>query len=171
MIFKLFFYRSAEDYLDEVLTKKREKYKEKIKELHSELQSDFIANMMYIICSERRKCECEKKEIIERHTAKILSLEETLKDTQQQLADVTKDTELKSGHIEKREEVLFSIIKQFQKFIYFVLRAVPQQAEYLLDIEKLMIFELTKSTMEVNPEMFEGILLLPNLYLFGLFGS
>lgn len=67
-----------------------------------------------------------------------------------------REIEIGKLQVESRERALYNVIKEFQKFIYYVLRAEPKQAEYLLDVERLMIFELTKTVMETRPEMFQG---------------
>lgn len=40
---------------------------------------------------------------------------------------------------------MVEVLRQFQKFINFALRATPTQAEFLLNVEKMMLFELTQS--------------------------
>lgn len=74
----------------------------------------------------------------------------------EKLLSSVKRYEIAGQKIKVREAILFDIIKQFQKFIYFVLRAVPMQAEYLLNVERLMIFELTKTVLVSKPELFEA---------------
>lgn len=122
--------------------------------MYTELQCDFIANMMYVTCTERRRCELEKKETLKLHETQLETLNATLVVTQAQLAEANRIIRQKTKRLISQERILFDIIGEFRKFVYFVLRAEPKQAEYLLNVEKLMIFELTKTVADKRPELF-----------------
>lgn len=54
--------------------------------------------------------------------------------------------ELEKKRLEQREFYLLQVLKQFQKFINFVLGAAPTQAEFLLNIEHMMSFEIKEAS-------------------------
>lgn len=59
-----------------------------------------------------------------------------------QIKDLRKQLEDRQKKLKIREFYLIQILKQFQKFINFVLKATPTQAEFLLNIEKITRTEL-----------------------------
>lgn len=75
----MFVFRLAEEHEEKVLTKEKEKCADKLEEMYAELQCDFVANMLYVTCKERRRSQCEKKIMEEKHTAIIEALEDTIR--------------------------------------------------------------------------------------------
>lgn len=113
---------------------------------------------MYVICMERRKCETEKIAIEKRYKAEVEELEKANEIRQDQIDRLTAELTETERKLNVREECVLEILRQFQKFINFALRATPTQAEFLLNVEKMMLFELTKAIVKDQPkECFEGL--------------
>ncbi|KAJ8946921.1 hypothetical protein NQ314_008720, partial [Rhamnusium bicolor] len=124
------------------------KCKESIRQLKHNLECKNIANMMYVLCMERRKC-CDEKTAIEKHyEAELEILYNTVKQKDQEIKELTDEKNRQIMEVNLRETCLLEIIRQFQKFINFALRASPTQAEFLLSVEKMMIFELADAVLK-----------------------
>lgn len=134
-------------------------HKVEINQLKHQLECKNIANMMYIICMERRKCFAQKSDIENHYLEEIAKLNKITKNKERRIQKLRNTVKQKKKEIELREACILSIIAQFQKFINFALKAAPTQAEFLLSVEKMMVFELThaifKSDIKV-PEPCEG---------------
>lgn len=105
---------------------------------------------MYILCMERRKYQAEIKAVEDRYRIEVEELEKANKLRQEEidkLVERLNDVRIK---LSLREEFLLEIIRQFQKFINFALRATPTQAEFLLSVEKMMLYELTATIERFN---------------------
>lgn len=126
--------------------------KENIKKLRHELECKNMANMMYIICMERRKCLAERDQIESKLTETIKDLGGILKKKDQKLKELQEQQNKLKYELELREKCVNAIVKEFQKFIYFSLKSYPKQAEYLLSAEKLMAHELSKAFTQVEEE-------------------
>lgn len=121
---------------------------EALRQLKHNLECTNLVNMMYVLCTERQKC-CDQKEELERHyKAEISELEETIKTREQLLKTVVAEKHRQILEVSIRETCLKEVINQFQKFIDFALRAAPAQAEFLLSVEKMMVFELTNKVAQ-----------------------
>ncbi|GLV44429.1 hypothetical protein CBL_10233 [Carabus blaptoides fortunei] len=141
--------------LKQAVRKEKLRSKQQLQKLRAELECENIANLMYLLATERRRCSCEVKQIKTSYKARLAELNAELVSRSEEIEKLTLENEENTRKILTREQFLYEIIKQFQKFIYFVLRAVPTQAEYLLNVEKLMIFELTKTLLDTQPELFD----------------
>lgn len=119
------------------------KYDEKIKQLRHTFECRNITNLMCMLCIERRKCLSEKNVIENYYKAEIHKLTNRINDKTGNIKHLTKALEKSKKETNLRETCILEIIKQYQKFINFVLRSAPTQAEFMLSIEKMMIFELT----------------------------
>ncbi|CAH1126854.1 unnamed protein product [Ceutorhynchus assimilis] len=123
---------------------------ETFRQLKHNLECTNLVNMMYILCTERRKC-CEQKNTIETHYKnEIETLEEKLKHKDKIIETISKEKHEAINNVSLREACLLEVIKQFQKFINFALRAAPTQAEFLLSVEKMLVFELTQNITKAN---------------------
>ncbi|XP_019771879.1 uncharacterized protein LOC109545555 [Dendroctonus ponderosae] len=124
------------------------KTNESLRQLKHNLECTNLVNMMYVICTERQKC-CDQKEELEKHyKAEISKLEETIRQREQLLETVATEKDRQLVEVSIRETCLKEVIKQFQKFINFALRSAPAQAEFLLSVEKMMVFELTNKVTQ-----------------------
>ncbi|KAL3268744.1 hypothetical protein HHI36_007846 [Cryptolaemus montrouzieri] len=124
--------------------------KEKLKVLRHDLECKNLANMMYVICMERKKCWREKSSIEEQLSREINELGSQLRDRNEEITNIKAEREKLRKDVELREKALLEVIKEFQKFINFALKSVPKQAEYLLCAEKLMVFDLTEALSKVG---------------------
>ncbi|KAK4876241.1 hypothetical protein RN001_012663 [Aquatica leii] len=123
----------------------RKSCQESFGQLKHQLECKNIANIMYILCAERRKCRSERKHMEDSYQKRIENLQNALVDRDIDIIKLKADTDEKVKEIQMREECLREILCQYQKFINFALRSCPTQAEFLLDVEKLMLFELTQN--------------------------
>ena len=120
---------------------------ETLKQIRHSLECKNIANLMYVLCMERRKCDVERTKIQNTYTKKINDLSETIASKDMEIMKITEEREAKQKLVELREQCVLAILKQFQKFINFALKATPTQAEFLLDIKKMMTFEFVKEIL------------------------
>lgn len=72
----------------------------------------------------------------------VLHLDKRITKQQHEIKDLNKKLEEKQKKLKIREYYLIEILRQFQKFINFVLKATPTQAEFLLNIERITRLEL-----------------------------
>lgn len=101
--------------------------------------------MMYVLCMERKKCLQERKDAELAYLEQIKELQKTVANKQIEIKNLQKDFLEKEKNSQIREQCIVEVLKQFQKFINFALRATPTQAEFLLSVEKMMLFELAQS--------------------------
>lgn len=104
---------------------------------------------MCMLCMERRKCVDEKHAIENHYKSEISILEKSIGEKCHQVKVLTRKLIESKKETSLRETCILEIIKQYQKFINFVLKSAPTQAEFLLSIEKLMVFELTDNILNV----------------------
>lgn len=122
--------------------------KESLKQLKHNLECKNIANMMYVLCMERRKCYQEKGRIEQQYIDEIKKLSKAVSNKNERIKSFCEEKKKKEREVNLREACLLEIIRHFQKFINFALRAAPTQAEFLLSIEKMMAFELTNTALK-----------------------
>lgn len=134
--------------LEQAVANEKLKCREKFKTLYNELQLEFISNIMYVTCTERRKTEFEKSEIKKKRDEKIEATLERLDEVLTALPKTEMENQELRQSIEDREAAMFHIIKQFQKFLYYCVKSEPMQAEYLLNIGNLMVYEFAKTHSE-----------------------
>ncbi|KAB0794292.1 hypothetical protein PPYR_11131 [Photinus pyralis] len=115
---------------------------ESFAQLKHQLECKNIANIMYILCAERQKCQTERMAIEDKYQTEIGYLQSVITNQDEAYTELMKDREKKADQLTQREECLKEILRQFQKFINFALRSPPTQAEFLLDVEKLSLFAL-----------------------------
>ncbi|GJQ75925.1 hypothetical protein Trydic_g17984 [Trypoxylus dichotomus] len=112
------------------------------------LECKNLANLMYVLCMERRKCGIERAVLEYKYKVLVEDLEKKIAQQAEQIQQLTEQNEQKQNQLNIREECVLEILKQFQKFINYALRATPTQAEFLLDVRKMMLFEITQSLKE-----------------------
>lgn len=78
-------------------------------------------------------------------------LDKKITKQQYQIQNLRKQLQVRQKKLKIREFYLIQILKQFQKFINFVLKATPTQAEFLLNIEKITKTELDTAVRTVYP--------------------
>lgn len=114
--------------------------------------------MMYVLCMERRKCHAEREEMESLYQKEIEELREKLTETEITIRKQEIESQEKQKRLEVREQCVLEILRQFQKFINFALRASPTQAEFLLSVEQMMLFELTSAVLEAEPKKTASVL-------------
>ncbi|KAF5278480.1 hypothetical protein FQA39_LY05969 [Lamprigera yunnana] len=131
----------------------RKSCQESFTQLKHQLQCKNVASIMYVLCAEREKCRVERMNVEKCYRAQIESLKNTLNDKDAKIADLKWNSGAKVDEMQSlrsREEFLKEVLIQFQKFINFALRSCPTQAEFLLDTEKLLLFQLTENIDKIR---------------------
>ncbi|KAK9871836.1 hypothetical protein WA026_014293 [Henosepilachna vigintioctopunctata] len=116
--------------------------KEKLKSLRHELECKNLANLMYVMCMERKKCNYENSLVKTELAKEIHTLSDLLQDKDKEAEKLVTEKNDLQKNVDLRESALSKVMTEFQKFIYFALKAEPKQAEYLLSGEKLLLLEL-----------------------------
>lgn len=142
--------------MERAVAKERQKCDEELKTLETELRLDFVANSMFIICMERRRSAQEQEKLINDAEQQYEWLETQLENKFFLLNEAEKEREHLKRTLKSKIAILYHIVKEFQNIVKFVLKDEPWKADYLLNIEKLMIFELTRTCMEKRPDLFKG---------------
>ncbi|XP_050499125.1 uncharacterized protein LOC126879855 isoform X2 [Diabrotica virgifera virgifera] len=130
--------------------KMRHDHKKELQHAKHRLECRNLAHMMFILCMERRKCCEEKMAIEDYYKKKVEGLSTKIVDKKTNIKKLKKTVRKQMKDLQLRETCVLEILKQYQKFISFALRAAPTQAEFLLCIEKLMAFELTESQSKLK---------------------
>jgi hypothetical protein len=120
----------------------RTKCKEMMLQLKHKLHCQNIANLMYLLCKERKKCKAEKDDMENNYLSQIKKHKLNINAKSTMIKKLTRIKNKKIRQLNVRERCLIEILRQFQKFIYFALKAAPTQGEFLLNINKLIKFEL-----------------------------
>ncbi|XP_028028221.1 uncharacterized protein LOC114241561 [Bombyx mandarina] len=136
---------------------------EKIFALQTQLECKNLAGLMYVLCSERRKCKLEKLKLVEDYTSYINTLQDILMDAQKLILNLSKGYKT-AAQVDNEWRVKMNVImKEFQSFIYNFSGGTPETNQYFFDIPKLLKTEtpLMDSTNdpceddEVVEEVFE----------------
>ncbi|RZC32927.1 golgin subfamily A member 4-like [Asbolus verrucosus] len=131
----------------------RIKSKELMLQLRYKLECQNVANLMYLLCKERRKCKEEKNELENYYTKKIRNYILHIREQAHTIKRITRIKNRRLKQLNVRERCLIEILRQFQKFIYFALKASPTQGEFLLNIDKLIKFELDDYCLDKNKKI------------------
>ncbi|KAI4461911.1 hypothetical protein MML48_5g00017532 [Holotrichia oblita] len=133
---------------ENAIAKEEASSKTTMEQLRHCLECKNLANLMYVLCMERRKCGIERSVLEFKQKASVDDLSQIIKEKDEQIRKLTDERNLKQRQLDVREKCLLEILKQFQKFINYALRATPTQAEFLLDVRKMMLFEITQAMVE-----------------------
>ncbi|XP_057651781.1 uncharacterized protein LOC130891197 [Diorhabda carinulata] len=134
------------------IEKLRLDHKKEMRMIQHRLECNNIANMMYILVMERRKCNDEKEAVEEYYKKKIQKLDKKIDKNETTVKKLKEEVENQIKNVQLRETCVLEILRQYQKFINFALKSAPTQAEFLLSIEKLMLFELTDTLKKLKPQ-------------------
>lgn len=107
-----------------------------------QLHCQNVADLMYLLCKERRRCKVERSAIRKHYVNRVRKMKSISKQKSNEIKDLMKLKIKRERQFIVREQCLVEILRQYQKFIYFALKAVPTQAEFLLNIDQLLKFEL-----------------------------
>lgn len=135
--------------------------KETLKQLKHNLECKNISNLIYILCMERRKCEQIRLDTEQQHDGVVATLSKEVELSAAALQQLEDSLKVAQEKIVVRERCLEEILKQFQKFVYFALKAAPKQGEFLLNIEKLLLYELAETVSNLNKKSIGIPIVLP----------
>lgn len=146
-----------------------------IENLRRYLESQKLACQVYVALKERDECSKEIETLQTKHRKAVRALDE-------KLALINFDIYLATQKEAKRKEVITvwqkkicHVIKKFQVFVSYCLSSLPDYAEFFLNMEKLMLIQLSQvlekptaeSIIEVEPEEFHTPIPRPQpFYLF-----
>lgn len=128
-------------------------YENSLNRLRHSLECKNIANIMYVLCMERKKCAQEKEHFVQDYNREISKLKIANKQNTEKIVILMNKLEENYSQLHLREECLRELVKQYQKLIYFALRSAPTQAEFLLSVEQLLLFDLSE-TIKLSKEKF-----------------
>lgn len=123
----------------------KQQYENSLSRLQHSLECKNLANIMCILCMERRKCTQEKNDLALEFKKEISKLEIVNNENTAQISALAQQLDENHSKLHVREACLRELIRQYQKFINFALRSVPTQAEFLLSLEQLLLYELTET--------------------------
>ncbi|KAH9635845.1 hypothetical protein HF086_002405 [Spodoptera exigua] len=134
-----------------------------------------LACQVYVALKEHEECLNDRIESEYKHqkvTKKMtntIALQNAMIETKKQRENVLQD------HVNNWRKKLFYMIKNFQLFVTYCLNTVPENAEFFLNLEKLMLLQINlvlekpsdKSIFEAEEEIFNIPLILPKpFYVF-----
>ncbi|XP_015517860.2 uncharacterized protein LOC107222853 [Neodiprion lecontei] len=137
---------------NEIIRRERAKTDVKMKEMERnknealqvqrhELEMQNFADVTYVLCLERMRASSEKHAIHLGFEKQIQALKNMVIEANDILQLMKTETAAKATNDKLWENKLIEVVREFQKFINFALRAVPGQAEFLLSLESLLILE------------------------------
>ncbi|CAG4964859.1 unnamed protein product [Parnassius apollo] len=101
-----------------------------------------LTSTMYVMCTERKKCKVKKILLEKYHSKEITDLMEKIKkgvDLLNSFKEKEVDISMLNNHW---EEKIKKIVQLFLKFITFSLKLIPEQTQFLLDLEKMVHLQL-----------------------------
>lgn len=146
-----------------------------IENLRKYLECQKLACQVYVALKERDKCAQETKAANRKHKKEVRELDE-------KLALVDFELYLARNKEKKRKEIvtiwqkkICHVIKKFQVFVSYCLSTLPDHAEFFINMEKLMLIQLShvlekptaESIIEIEEEKFHTPIPIPQpFYLF-----
>ncbi|XP_046734956.1 uncharacterized protein LOC124404667 [Diprion similis] len=122
-----------------------------------ELEMQNFADVTYVLCLERMRASSEKHAIHLGFEKQIQALKNLVIEANDILHLMKTESAAKETNEKSWKNKLIEVVREFQKFINFALRAVPGQAEFLLSLESLLILEADdKLREEQEPEKEES---------------
>ncbi|XP_059059656.1 uncharacterized protein LOC131852923 [Achroia grisella] len=115
-----------------------------VEKLRNFLECQNLACQVYVALKEREECKKEMQLSTHEHNKKVKSLSEqiAMKDFEIQLA---KEKERKCQEFNKIwQKKVCEVVKRFQLFVAFCLNTLPEHAEFFMNMEKLMLLQLTE---------------------------
>lgn len=111
-------------------------------QLKHNLECRNVANLMYLLCKERRKCKKDKQTIESNYLKQVNQQKTIIKSKTHLVNKLTKEKNKKTKQVTVREKCLVEIIRQYRKLINFALKSAPTQAEFLLAVQRMMKYEI-----------------------------
>ncbi|XP_072943037.1 uncharacterized protein [Epargyreus clarus] len=122
-----------------------------IEKLRCLLESQNLACQIYVALKEREECKKEMKLSKHEHEKRIKLLNEEI---------AIKGFEIRLAHEKEKKRHEFNtiwlkkichVVKRFQDFVCYCLNALPEHAEFFINMEKLMLLQLSEAIE--NPEI------------------
>ncbi|CAH0590095.1 unnamed protein product [Chrysodeixis includens] len=146
-----------------------------IENLRKFLECQKLACQVYVALKERDKCEKEIKEIKHMYKKEVKELEEKIAFQDLEIYLAKKKEKKRQEVVTIWQRKICHVIKKFQIFVTYCLNQLPEYAEFFLNMEKLMLIQLSQvlekptseSIIEVEPEQFHTPIPKPKpFYLF-----
>ncbi|CAK1594692.1 unnamed protein product [Parnassius mnemosyne] len=124
--------------------------KEKISALQTQLECKNLAGLMYVLCSERRRCKFEKLQLVQEYTKYIGVLQDTLADAQALILQLVRGHKIASKVDDEWQMKIKSIIKEFQNFVCNFAGGAPEMSQYFFDLSELFKSELPEAELAAD---------------------
>lgn len=115
-----------------------------LKAFYSQIQAENITSTMYIMCLERKKCRIKQFILKNYQNLELSEKSQKIKERQ----DVITSFQERDVHIsvinKAWEEKIHKILQIFLKFISFSLKLLPEQTQFLLDLQKMVVLQLNE---------------------------
>lgn len=109
---------------------------------YEQILRERLTSTMYIMCTERKKCKIQKMLVEKIQNKEIIDIVEKIK-AKLDMLRILKQKEFKISELnEEWEEKIKKILQIFFKFIIFALKLLPEQADFLLEFEKMVHLQL-----------------------------
>ncbi|KAI5642937.1 hypothetical protein NE865_04976 [Phthorimaea operculella] len=141
------FKKDAEDIRTEMGNKLHDINYEKhlaIEKIRHFLQCQNLACQVYVALKEKEECTKEMEEQKHEHKKKMRSMRDDIqvKDLEISLEKEQQQKRQEFNRIWKRK--ICHIVKKFQTFVEYCLKLLPEHAEFFLNMEKLMMLQLSQ---------------------------
>ncbi|KAJ8726946.1 hypothetical protein PYW08_015343 [Mythimna loreyi] len=128
-----------------------------LRAFYKQLEAENITSTMYIMSTERKKCRIRKFILESIQSTEIAEKLQKIKE-RQDIIDEFKAREKQISDINKEwEDKIKKILQLFLKFVSFSLKLLPEQATFLLDLEKMVVLQLNE--MQKTPLHTSSILI------------
>ncbi|KAJ8724969.1 hypothetical protein PYW07_015927 [Mythimna separata] len=128
-----------------------------LKAFYKQLEAENITSTMYIMSTERKKCRIRKFILESIQSTEIAEKLQKIKE-RQNIIDELKAREKQITDINREwEDKIKKILHLFLKFVSFSLKLLPEQATFLLDLEKMVVLQLNE--MQKSPSQSNSILI------------
>ncbi|CAB3242373.1 unnamed protein product [Arctia plantaginis] len=116
-----------------------------IEKLRNYLECQNLACQIYVALKERQEClaEIELKKHEHTKTAKALTKTLTYKDFEVKLAQKKDKAQKEFNQIWKKK--VCHVVKNFQMFVSYCLKMLPEQADFFINMETLMLLQLSEA--------------------------
>lgn len=116
-----------------------------IEKLRNYLQCQNLACQIYVALKERQACLAEMELRKHEHTKRATALTKTLayKDFEVKLAQKKDKAQKEFNEIWKKK--VCHVVKNFQMFVSYCLKLLPEQADFFINMETLMLLQLSEA--------------------------
>lgn len=115
-----------------------------IEKLRDFLEYQNIACQVYVTLKEKEECDLEVKKIKKDHDRLVTIIEKEVVFTDNEIS-LLKQNERKIKELNKIWKIkVCHIFKKFQKFVSYSLKLLPEQADFFINMEKLLLLQMSK---------------------------